>query len=376
MGSVIDKLTYTKATKELIRQAIAGHGVDVSPVVPFRDYPYLILTINSLGGTVTDSGFYGDETVSGKLSYLEETKNLIRQAIQRKGVTVPIGATFRDYAALIASIVPDSDSGGGDVDDGLVDYNGVMLSDVSPYITEEYPDAAILRLGNTNTYYLVVIGGEWDFVYTDNNIGGEWDSEQNSKNISTSVGSISITYVTTEGGSAWVKRSQDSSTTSGSVELVGGANTVIWATFEIPTEDDGGGEGGGGETGTPVAFLYNGVQLPPLPELDDEKKKKYPYIVIVRTFGVITVSFSAKPAYYNTTRLGGCIDFEVGTEMIQYNWGGNYGGDEDRWVYVATNPTIWSEKSSYTEGVWTNTDIYKDDGTLYLAVSEPVPVYE
>jgi hypothetical protein len=43
----------------------------------------------------------------------------------------------------------------------------------------------------------------------------------------------------------------------------------------------------------------------------------------------------------------------------------------------------WGEPIEYTSidganrgGIWSNTDIYLDDGTLYLAASEPVPVYE
>ena len=130
--------------------------------------------------------------------------------------------------------------------------------------------------------------------------------------------------------------------------------------------------GSGTPAGEPVAYLYNGVQLPPLPEWD---KQKYPYAVMGRPFG-IAVCFANKPAYYNTTQLGGCIDFEVGTEMVQYNLSSSYTDGVSRWIYVVSNPTTWSEKSSYGEGVWSNTDIYKDDGALYLAASEPIPVYE
>ncbi len=344
MGSIIDKLTYVKHTKELIRQAIIGRGVNVSSAVPFRDYPYLILTINNRGGMVTESDFFGDDTVAGKLTYLEETKYLIRQAIQQKGVTVPLDATFRDYAGLIASIVPDSDSG-GDVDDGLVDYNGVMLPDVSPYITEQYPDAAILRLANTSTYYLVVIGGEWDFVH-------------NGNNISASVESISITYVTTEGGSAWTKRSQDSSVDSGSVELVGGVNTVIWSNFDIPTEDDG-----GGDDTTATKYSFNGTVLPALPEWDSET---YPYALI---------SKAVSREYY----------FRAYSDRIVIFSGlsGGFADGEAEQIYCVLSDDVWGEFTTITvDGftainvVWTNTDILYENGNVYLAASEPIPVYE
>lgn len=43
-------------------------------------------------------------SIANKLSYLLETKELIKAAIEAKGVIVPDNATFRDYADLIASI--------------------------------------------------------------------------------------------------------------------------------------------------------------------------------------------------------------------------------------------------------------------------------
>lgn len=47
--------------------------------------------------------------IADKLNYLLETKELIKAAIEAKGVTVPDDATFRDYATLITSI----QTGGG-----------------------------------------------------------------------------------------------------------------------------------------------------------------------------------------------------------------------------------------------------------------------
>ena len=43
-------------------------------------------------------------TISEKLNYLKETKTAIRDAIAAKGVNVPDGATFRQYANLISGI--------------------------------------------------------------------------------------------------------------------------------------------------------------------------------------------------------------------------------------------------------------------------------
>lgn len=43
-------------------------------------------------------------TTAEKLAYLAETKSLIKAALETAGVTVPEGATFRDYATLIGEL--------------------------------------------------------------------------------------------------------------------------------------------------------------------------------------------------------------------------------------------------------------------------------
>ena len=43
-------------------------------------------------------------TISEKLNYLKETKTAIKDAIVAKGVEVPDGTTFREYAGLISGI--------------------------------------------------------------------------------------------------------------------------------------------------------------------------------------------------------------------------------------------------------------------------------
>lgn len=49
-------------------------------------------------------------TVQDKLTYLSDTKEHIKAAIESKGVSVPADTPFREYAELVESI-----SGGGDV---------------------------------------------------------------------------------------------------------------------------------------------------------------------------------------------------------------------------------------------------------------------
>ena len=69
-------------------------------------------------------------------------------------------------------------------------------------------------------------------------------------------------------------------------------------------------------------FLYNGVKLPALPEWD---KEKYPYAAM--------------------------------------NLGANYGV-----LYLLDNALMAKQFQ------WANFDILNEDGTLYLAASDPVPV--
>lgn len=80
-------------------------------------------------------------TSEAKLAYLLETKNQIKNAIESKGVEVPEGATFREFARLIEQI-----RGGVPV---AYLYNGVQLPDINEIWTEEiqvlYPYVVMLH---------------------------------------------------------------------------------------------------------------------------------------------------------------------------------------------------------------------------------------
>lgn len=359
MDNVIDKLNYLLETKELIAQAIEDQGVFVFSFTPFREYPSLILDINgNNGASLSDSGFTGDGTIAGKLRYLEETKDLIRQAIELKGVTVPYFYPFRDYADLIASISSGSGGGegGGDVDDGLVDYNGVMLPDVSPYITDTYPDAAILKIGNI--YNLVVLGGTWQIV-------GEIGY------LSTCVCSTSITYTLTPGSTSWTKQTEDHSAEFGTITFTDNMTSVIWSNFEIsPGFEKPGHDPGGDDEKTPIAYLYNGIRLPQLPEYDWEK---FPYVYISETtrFGdsdeYRVIYLWSKPGIFDEA--SGSVYFSGGVRTEGQIW-----EPFTKWRDVGKY-----ESTSHSNGfppIWANYDILNEDGSVYLAASNPIPVYE
>lgn len=128
---------------------------------------------------------------------------------------------------------------------------------------------------------------------------------------------------------------------------------------------------------TLVGYSYNGVVLPALPEWD---KETYPYAVISE-LGLL-------PGYYNLHVLG--------KDSYYFNSGGRYfgGSDEikpvpgyqctsniypfDEWKELLfmdnANACAYENKTIIT--VWSNFDMLNEDGTIFMAASEPIPVYE
>lgn len=134
----------------------------------------------------------------------------------------------------------------------------------------------------------------------------------------------------------------------------------------------------------PVAYLYNGVRLPKLPEWD---KTVYPYAWIIEESGIITGDeyhyfyLECFPEQPKRNILGSFVtDSGAGTQLEStyrkvipdYKGGGSdtdWGEFEEK-AYSATVAT-----SSYPP-VWSSFDVLNHDGTVYLAASDPVPVYE
>ncbi len=124
--------------------------------------------------------------------------------------------------------------------------------------------------------------------------------------------------------------------------------------------------------GEPVAYLYNGVQLPKLPEWDREK---YPY-----AFMCGSTDFDG--SYYVTIN---CLNVQVyrdDDDHIHPVQDGQYiryyatADKDDDWTYFGYVNDIFTSSLFIGDVFWTNTDILNEDGTLYLAASDPVPVYE
>lgn len=125
----------------------------------------------------------------------------------------------------------------------------------------------------------------------------------------------------------------------------------------------------------PVAYLYNGVRLPPLPEWDSSA---YPYAYMWHN-----APYTWMGQYYP-----GLYALILCTEPLSVSPSWDNGlWSEGRIVvgarYDAEEPyTEWETAGIETGTVdrygfmWSNVTTYKSDGTVFLAASEPVPVYE
>lgn len=143
-------------------------------------------------------------------------------------------------------------------------------------------------------------------------------------------------------------------------------------------------------------YLYNGVELPELPDWD---KEKYPVATVIKCSGDYEFEYGLLVANF--------LPVMTGTERMtgkSYPWDGNwwdnpYSPFDGRLYPFAADAFAWGEpEENWTLGVegntrksgltpvWSNTDIYYSThsnyadslgdlaGTLFLAASEPVPV--
>ena len=72
-------------------------------------------------------------TSADKLSYLRETKRLIRVALLTKGVDVPESTPFRQYAGKVADIQSGGQGGGLDTQDCTLYVHNLHMEDASLY---------------------------------------------------------------------------------------------------------------------------------------------------------------------------------------------------------------------------------------------------
>lgn len=117
----------------------------------------------------------------------------------------------------------------------------------------------------------------------------------------------------------------------------------------------------------PIAYLYNGVRLPKLPEWD---KETYPYAYIgersgsAEYQGQIVLWFTKGEAKISSS---GTTIYNLSQSNAQYYL---YEENTNKW-----NGFEYS-LMAHMKVFWTNTDIINTDGSVYCAASNPIPVYE
>lgn len=116
-------------------------------------------------------------------------------------------------------------------------------------------------------------------------------------------------------------------------------------------------------------YLYNGVELPALPEWD---KTAYPYAIICESVqesfdGITEVRINLKATKSPQTKIGSFL--EANTPICR-----SYLKD-DKWGTPYVDNWFWDYEHN-DNIIWSNHDVLYSDGSVYLAASDPVPVGE
>lgn len=144
---------------------------------------------------------------------------------------------------------------------------------------------------------------------------------------------------------------------------------------------------GSWDGGEPVAYLYNGVRLPKLPEVDGCEKAGINYSSAgseTQGWRMANLFLSENPGIrikYSNMATGKVVHYQlVNSNAIKDEYVRKELGVHEN----VTEAEVWTycEEYEYTEpgGVggseWTNYDILKEDGSVYRTGSNPIPVYE
>ena len=107
--------------------------------------------------------------------------------------------------------------------------------------------------------------------------------------------------------------------------------------------------------------LYNGISLPALPEWD---KGAFPYAYIAQNIGVtayiLTVA-AERPVYGADPE-----DSSVGS-VYHYGRSASYLVHEGAWLLMEEAEELVHVREDVGTVIWTNTDILRPDGSIYLA---------
>ena len=124
----------------------------------------------------------------------------------------------------------------------------------------------------------------------------------------------------------------------------------------------------------PVAYLYNGVRLPGLPE----SELPYKYISYSESYGWYRFCACSNPGYWET---GGIASDKLSNDSVQ----AVYFLDSKKateWETDIVQSLVLHNNASVASGakitlLWSNVDVYEQDGsTILVTASDPIPVYE
>ena len=116
----------------------------------------------------------------------------------------------------------------------------------------------------------------------------------------------------------------------------------------------------------PVAYLYNGVRLPGLP-VGHQNYGEYNFISKSYFGEYILHSADFIPSL--SENKNGLMDFSG------YGFYSNFVLGDEGWEFLERHMVTDTVFATGTP-IWTNTDLLDSSGNLYLAASEPIPVYE
>lgn len=118
-------------------------------------------------------------------------------------------------------------------------------------------------------------------------------------------------------------------------------------------------------------YLYNGVELPALPEWDTET---YPYAWLKETY----TSIPKRLRCFLTAMKRIEYKYENGGIYLKRDAVRYYIGDSKEWELLEqSGESEWLSVDGANDNkpaFWSNFTIYNEDGSVYLAASDPIPV--
>ena len=219
--------------------------------------------------------------------------------------------------------------------DGYTLYNGAVLPKLPEWDKGYYPNAIIQPFGTIYRFVVSTKQAYWDGSYTreqDNAIGIMWEYDASRHEAWVEIpitGSVTYTPI------LWAN--YDVKTSDGAVYLA--------ATAPIPLASS-----------EPVAAVYEGMRW---------DVRTYPYACYGKSgWGETFFIYSKKPCE-QSENTGMYVMAGVVYELVN-----------EKWEYQFDSSATTGGGRTVITPSWSNHDVISNDGSLYLAASDPIPVYE